>query len=174
MPSPRGEYPTGWEYIVKIRCNASIPLLTTIGGVRGILTQDGHRPSQMGGIIAHISNGGNYEPSRGDVTLLQRRRMTNAELLREICLKIKHSGKYGICWWHKPAGRVWWVKAVEDCEPIKLASNEYSSDQEIKQRFMSLKCVRDVRIEVEAQPDPRRDLWREVFPSPQYGYKRQR
>lgn len=154
-----------WQYSLILRFDQSIPMITTRDGVNAVLRHDCVRPGQLDEFVQAIDAGGTYEPLRGHVLRIHRRMPTVEEQLRDTALTIRHCGRYGICWWNGTTGVVWWVKAMEDENARRTSHEGLSSNDEIRRRFFSIRNVKQVRIEIEAQPDPRRNpMWVEVYP----------
>ncbi len=149
-----------FQYVTQVRRYENTPLRTTIDGLRNILVVHRFPSSYINDFLSEVDAGTTYIPGDTGVILsVHRKHPAIEDLLREIASTFKHSGLYGNLWWNRKTYIAWWVYAFVDTQ-----IESYTSLDLIQKRLSSVKTVKRVRIELEARPDPTRDIfWIELW-----------
>lgn len=149
-----------YEYVVIYRDYRHVPHLTTLDGVRGVMSTNGLSGAVLEDHVRAVMQGGVYTPNKGIIISVHRKKQDVRDKLREVAITIHHTGKYGSMWWNKHIFTAWWTYCEDDlvmpnCTPV----------EHIRRAINTVKEVRHVRVECEAMPDTRRDRrWVEIYP----------
>ncbi len=145
-----------WCYMLTWRSSRHIPHRNTVGHIRAALSMNGLNEAQIAQIVEKINNGHSYTPPKGKILNIHIIKPLVSQL-REIAATITHSGRLGICWWHADLGLVKWSADAMD------SLERFTSPDDIRNRFISLKGVRGVEIVVDAGPILGRQIgWEEI------------
>jgi hypothetical protein len=167
MPRPRSRRKghSDWAYVVKLKHNEAVPLLTTQDGVRLILAHDTIKGAEADEHLQSIDTGGVYAPHKGLFRSVHRQPDTVETWLHNVSFTIRVSGHYNVCWWHKPSGTVVWTYAHNEGPATSAGLQGEVAAGSIRSTFLAHREVRRVRVLEEVTPDLKRDSrWLEVYP----------